>query len=71
LDRICNKQAVTDLKHTKLELTLVYMPGLQSEEELKEAIVLAKENGAKGITFFDGAALTAENLKQLKKLRQA
>jgi hypothetical protein len=31
------------------------MPGLQSEEELKEAIVLAKENGAKGITFFDGA----------------
>jgi hypothetical protein len=47
------------------------MPGLQSEEELKEAIVLAKENGAKGITFFDGAALTAENLKQLKKLRQA
>jgi hypothetical protein len=27
------------------------MPGLQSEEELKEAIVLAKENGAKGITF--------------------
>ncbi|MFH4965697.1 putative glycoside hydrolase [Gaetbulibacter sp. M235] len=64
------KQGVKDLegKRTKIN-TGIYMPAFKSEEELKEAIVLAKENGAKGITFFDGPALTEENLKTIKETK--
>jgi uncharacterized lipoprotein YddW (UPF0748 family) len=64
------KQGVSDLKDTKIRInTGVYIPGLKSEEELKEAIVLAKQNGAKGITFFDGSALTGANLKTIKEAK--
>jgi hypothetical protein len=36
---------------------------------LKAAILLAKENGAKGVTFFDGPALTADQLKTIKETK--
>tara|TARA_R110002051_G_scaffold69304_1_gene124595 strand:+ start:9797 stop:10933 length:1137 start_codon:yes stop_codon:yes gene_type:complete len=64
------KQGVTDLKAKKVGLnTGVYLPPFKSSEELKEAILLAKENGAKGITFFDGPALTEEYLKTIKETK--
>ncbi|WP_111308423.1 putative glycoside hydrolase [Confluentibacter sediminis] len=64
------KQGVTDLegKRTKVN-TGIYLPAFKTEEELKEAIVLAKENGAKGICFFDGPALTEANLKTIKETK--
>lgn len=61
------KQGVADLKDKQTQInTGVYVPGLKSEDDLKQAIILAKENGAKGVTFFDGNALTPENLKTIK-----
>lgn len=64
------KQGVADLKAKKVGLnTGVYLPAFTSSEELKEAIILAKENGAKGVTFFDGPALTEEYLKTIKETK--
>tara|TARA_R110000796_G_scaffold35017_3_gene90061 strand:+ start:10448 stop:11584 length:1137 start_codon:yes stop_codon:yes gene_type:complete len=64
------KQGVTDLSAKKVGLnTGVYLPPFKSSEELKEAILLAKENGAKGVTFFDGPALTEEYLKTIKETK--
>ena len=64
------KQGVTDLKGKQTKInTGLYLPAFKSPEELKEAIVYAKENGAKGVTFFDGPALTAEQLKVIKETK--
>lgn len=66
------KQGVTDLEGKQTQInTGIYIPGLQSEEELKQAIILARENGAKGISFFDGNALTKENLKTIAQTKKA
>ena len=40
-----------------------------SAEELQKAILLAKENGAKGIAFYDGPELTEEYLKVIKETK--
>jgi hypothetical protein len=37
-----------------------------SGEELTEAIEQARQNGAKGVSFFDGPALTEEQLLAIK-----
>lgn len=64
------KQGVTDLNAKKVGLnTGVYLPPFKSSEELKEAIVFAKENGAKGVTFFDGPALTPAYLQTIKETK--
>jgi uncharacterized lipoprotein YddW (UPF0748 family) len=64
------KQGVKDLEGKKTQInTGIYIPAFTSEEELKEAIVLAKENGAKGITFFDGPALSEANLNTIKETK--
>jgi len=63
-------QGVKDLKGKNTELsTGVYMPSFKSDAELKEAILYAKNNGAKGVTFFDGPALTESNLKTIKETK--
>ncbi len=61
------KQGVNDVKANNIGInTGVYLPPFTSTEELKQAILLAKENGAKGVTFFDGPQLTDEYLKTIK-----
>lgn len=60
-------QGVKDLANKKTELhTGIYVPPL-SAEEVAEAIVQAKENGAKGVAFFDGPAITDEQFEVIKK----
>ncbi|MGS2741608.1 putative glycoside hydrolase [Sinomicrobium sp. M5D2P17] len=64
------KQGVQDLKDKKTELhTGIYVPEM-SPEEIKEAVKLAKENGAKGVSFFDGPALTDGMLKAIKETKE-
>ncbi len=66
------KQGVTDLEGKDVVVnTGVYLPPFSSNEELRQAIVLAKENGAKGVTFFDGPELTDEYLKVIKETKES
>lgn len=66
------KQGVEDIKGKSIGVnTGVYIPGFNSTEELKEAIIMAKENGAKGITFFDGPALSEDYLKAIKTAKES
>lgn len=59
-------QGVQDLENTNTELhTGIYVPPL-SAQEVKEAIAQAKANGAKGVAFFDGPAITDEQLQIIK-----
>ncbi|WP_037317894.1 putative glycoside hydrolase [Salegentibacter sp. Hel_I_6] len=63
-------QGVVDLKGTDTELhTGIYLPEL-NVEELKEAINYARENGAKGVAFFDGGAFTPEKLEAIKASKE-
>lgn len=61
------RQGVKDLeaKETKLH-TGIFVPPM-SPEDIKTAISLAKENGASGVSFFDGDALTPEKLQAIKE----
>ena len=63
-------QGVKDMEgmHTELS-TGIYIPSFKSGAELKEAILYAKNNGAVGVTFFDGPALTPEYLKTIKETK--
>ncbi|MGB0881176.1 MAG: putative glycoside hydrolase [Polaribacter sp.] len=64
------KQGVSDVKAKNIAIhTGVYMPDFKSAEELKQAIILAKKNGAKGISFYDGPAITDEYLKAIKETK--
>lgn len=61
------QQGVTDLQAKNVQLnTGVYLPSFKSPEELQEAILLAKNNGARSIAFFDGQGLTDDYLKMIK-----
>lgn len=60
------KQGVEDLRHTQLH-TGIYVP-LISAEELKKAILFAKENGAKGVSFYDGPDISTEQLQVIQEL---
>ncbi|MBL3658844.1 glycoside hydrolase family 10 protein [Fulvivirga sediminis] len=60
------QQGVNDLENTSTKLnTGVYVPSIEPAK-MAEAIKLAKENGAKGIAFFDANALTDEHLEVIK-----
>jgi len=66
------KQGVNDLIGMNAKLsTGVYLPPFNSANELKEAIMYAKNNGANGVTFFDGPALTDEYLKAIKETKDS
>ncbi len=64
------KQGVSDVEGRSIGLnTGLYLPPFQSAAELKEAIFQAKDNGAKGVTFFDGNALTEDYLNVIKETK--
>ena len=66
------KQGVEDVKDKGIGVnTGIYMPDFKSVEDFKQAIFLAKENGAKGITFFDGPAIKPEYLKAIKETKES
>ena len=63
------RQGVADLKGRAVELhTGIYVPTL-SATELQEAIGYAKENGANGVSFFDGPAITDEQWKVIQAFK--
>ena len=63
------KQGVEDVQENIIINTGIYLPDFKSPEELKQAILLAKENGAKGVSFYDGPGLTKEYLSIIKKTK--
>lgn len=66
------KQGLTDVESQNIGLnTGIYIPPFTSAEELKQAIHLAKDNGAKGISFFDGPELTDDYLKAIKETKES
>ncbi|MBJ6367414.1 putative glycoside hydrolase [Snuella sedimenti] len=65
------KQGVSDVEEMNTGInTGVFLPAFASADELKEAIYLAKDNGAKGVTFFDGPALKEDHLKVIKEAKE-
>lgn len=66
------KQGVEDVKDKGIGLnTGIYIPSFISTKELKEAILLAKNNGAKGVTFYEGPELTEAYLEVIKETKEA
>ncbi|MEP2240171.1 MAG: family 10 glycosylhydrolase [Maribacter sp.] len=60
------KQGVADLEGKNTELhTGIYVPEM-TVNQLKEAINQAKSNGANGVSFFDGPAITKEQWNVIK-----
>lgn len=60
------KQGVADLQGKTTQLnTGIYVPEM-TPQQLNDAIRLARENGAKGVAFFDALALTDEHLQVIK-----
>lgn len=65
------EQGVNDLKAKNIELhTGLYVPTM-SASDVETAIQLAHDHGAKGVSFFDGAAITQEQLKVIKAKSEA
>ncbi len=61
------KQGVTDTESEGISLnTGIYIPDFKTTEDLKQAILYAKENGAKGVSFFDGNAISDEFFETIK-----
>lgn len=59
-------QGVADLKGKKTRLhTGIYVPNM-TPEELKTALRLVRENGGKGVSFFDGPAITDEQWEVIR-----
>ncbi|CAM1364651.1 family 10 glycosylhydrolase [Tenacibaculum xiamenense] len=64
------KQGVEDLKGRNVGLnTAIYIPPFKSAEELTEAMNYAKNNGAKGVAFYEGNNLTKEYLLAIKNFK--
>lgn len=60
------QQGVNDLKGKNTELhTGIYVPGM-TPEQLQEAIHQSISNGAKGVSFFDGPAITEEQWQVIR-----
>ena len=60
------KQGVADLEGKNTELhTGIYVPEM-TPQQLKEAMHQARSNGAKGVSFFDGPAITQEQWQVIK-----
>jgi len=63
-------QGVADLKGKETELhTGIYVPNMKSEE-LKLALNLAKENGAKGVALFDGPAISDAQWQVIRSFKE-
>ncbi len=63
-------QGVADLKGKQTELhTGIFVPNMKSEE-LKLALQLAQENGAKGVALFDGPAITDEQWHIIRSFKK-
>ena len=45
--------------------------GVQGQLKLKQAILLAKDSGAKGVTLFDGPELTDDYLSAIKETKES
>lgn len=61
-------QGIEDLKGKYTQLhTGIYVPPINATE-LEKAIKFAKENGASGVSFYDGPDITPEQLEVIKKL---
>lgn len=66
------KQGVDDVKGTGIQVnTGVYLPSFTTRDQLKQAIMMAKNNGAKGITFFDGPALKPGFISEIRKTKES
>jgi hypothetical protein len=64
------KQGVIDVKSKNIAInTGLYIPDFKSTDELKQAILLAKENGAKGVAFYEGQTLTEAYLQTIKETK--
>ena len=64
------RQGVEDLSAKEVKLnTGLYIPDFKTPQELHEGIMQAKNNGAVGVSFFDGGAITPEFLEQIKKTK--
>ncbi|TVZ14792.1 hypothetical protein [Maribacter sp. MAR_2009_72] len=64
-------QGVTDLEKRNVELhTGIYVPDMQPEE-LLSAMKYAQKNGAKGVSFFDGPAITEAQWKMIKDFKES
>ncbi|MFV0564257.1 MAG: hypothetical protein ACK5NB_00330 [Flavobacteriaceae bacterium] len=64
------KQGVMDVEDRNINInTGLYIPAFANPNELKQAIMLAKQNGAKGVAFFDGPELTEDFLKTIKETK--
>ncbi len=60
------RQGIADLEGRDTELhTGIYLPPM-SGEDLKAAIDIARKNGARGVSFFDGGALTEDHFKAIR-----
>lgn len=63
-------QGVADLKGRDIELhTGIYMPEM-SDGDLKAAMRLAKDSGAKGVSFFDGTAITDRQWEVIEQFQK-
>ena len=64
------RQGVSDLEGRDTELhTGIYLPPM-SGEDLTEAIKQAKDNGASGVSFFDGGALTEDHFQAIRDSKE-
>ncbi|WP_299666592.1 family 10 glycosylhydrolase [uncultured Polaribacter sp.] len=64
------KQGVLDLEKKPIELhTGLYTPKLTAQD-LKKAIQYAKDNGAKGVAFFDDYTMTEEQFNVIKNSKE-
>ena len=64
------KQGVSDVKSKNIAInTGLYIPDFKSTDELKQAILLAKEKGAKGVAFYEGKTLTEAYLQTIKETK--
>ena len=65
------KQGVADLEGKKTKLhSGIYVQPFTSQAMLEQAILDAKNNGAKGVCFFDGGALKPHHLEAIKKMKK-
>ena len=63
------KQGVTDLEKGNVELhTGIYVPEMKAKD-LLTAMNLAKQNGAKGVSFFDGPAISEDQWELIKNFK--
>lgn len=62
-------QGVEDVQGKMAINTGLYLPDFKSTNELKKAILLAKNNGANGVSFYEGPGLTDDFKKAIKQVK--